>query len=128
MKHFPATQSTSINHNLQRYNTIGDYWELNNVTQFRVSKMSDWRYEALVLTHELIEYIIIKHQGISIQEIDDWDIAFEKVREKGNTDEPGDDKRAPYYKAHTFATKIERMLAVILKVNWKQYEKTISNL
>ena len=105
--------------------------------QFRVSKLSDWRYEALVLVHELVEYIITKHKDISLDSITKFDIEYEEARiskikakcgcKPTKDSEPGDDKHAPYYKAHQFATKVEKLLARLIGVNWKEYDTTIEN-
>ena len=56
----------TIPHSDQRYPTVGDYWDdENGVIQVRVSDMKDWRYEALVVMHELIEMFLTKHRGIA---------------------------------------------------------------
>lgn len=88
----------TIPHEKQRYPTVGDYWEDNDeLQQVRVSEMQDWRYEALVAVHELIEMILVKHRGISEESITEFDIAFEQSREVGRVlGEPGNDPRAPY--------------------------------
>ena len=55
----------TIPHGDQRYPTVGDYWDdENGVMQVRVSDMKDWRYEALVIIHELVEMFLTKHRGI----------------------------------------------------------------
>ncbi len=118
----------SIPHKQQRYETVGDYFRADGQLQVRVSKMSNWRYEACVLVHELVEIFIVKHQGIEFIEIDKFDKQFEKRRKRGNTDEPGDDKRSPYRMAHCVATGVERILAAILGVCWKEYEEEINSL
>ena len=56
----------TIPHDTQRYPTVGDYWTSSaGVEEVRVSEMPDWRYEALVAVHELIEMILTKHRGIA---------------------------------------------------------------
>ena len=90
--------------------------------------MSDWRYSFLVSVHELIEYGIVMHQRIPLSKITAFDIQFEKKRKKGNTDEPGDDPKCPYRKAHQFATMCEKLLAQMLGVKWKIYEKEVNSL
>jgi hypothetical protein len=42
--------------------------------------------------------------------------------------EPGDDPTAPYHREHVFATKIERMLAEELGIDWDAYDKTVNAL
>lgn len=82
----------------------------------------------LVAFHELAEVLLCKDRKISQKSVDKFDIEFEKNRKEGNTDEPGNSKKAPYYNEHQFATKVEKMLAKELKVDWKKYDKFIANL
>ena len=71
----------TIPHGDQRYPTVGDYWDdENGVMQVRVSDMKDWRYEALVVIHELVEMFLTKHRGIPEHEISEFDIKFEQSR------------------------------------------------
>lgn len=129
MKHFPLITIQVIPHKDQDYPTVGNYTEIDeDCTDFDISKLPDWRMESLVAVHEMIEYILVKHRGINISDIDKFDKSFEKKRKKGNTDEPGDDKKAPYFKEHQFATKIERMLAAQLGVKWSAYNKLVNEL
>ncbi|MDQ2899458.1 MAG: hypothetical protein M3Y07_06610 [Acidobacteriota bacterium] len=120
----------TIPHETQRYPTVGDYWEdATQMEQVRVSEMPDWRYEALVAVHELVEMILGKHRGIAEEAISDFDIEFEKSREAGKVlGEPGDDSRAPYRKEHFFATNVERLLAAELGVDWFAYERLVDGL
>jgi hypothetical protein len=43
-------------------------------------------------------------------------------------EEPGDSSEAPYHKEHVFATKIERMIADELGVDWDVYEKHLDEV
>lgn len=120
----------TIPHSKQRYPTCGDYWiDKDDVLQVRVSKMND-KYEFLIAIHELIEQFLSEERGIKGKDIDAFDIKFEKDRAKGfHTDEePGDDKTAPYYKEHQFATGIERVLANELEVDWNNYDTEVTDL
>lgn len=132
MKKFPITLIRSIPHNNQRYDTSGDYVETNlgkvDVCEITVSELNNWKMEALVAVHELIEYILVKDKGIKIKDIDKFDIDFENKRKKGNMDEPGDDKKAPYYNEHQIAILFEKELARYLNINWKKYIKEQNKL
>lgn len=114
----------------QRYNTVGDYYtdaEGNRV--FAVSDMHNWKYEFLVTLHELIESSLCQDREISDESIDAFDIAFEKLRpENPDIGEPGDDINAPYFREHQFATKVERMMADELGVDWDEYSKVCAEL
>lgn len=120
-----------IRHREQRYETVGDYFLKKSKICFRISHMKDWRYVVLVAVHELVEWAIVKRQGISIKEIDAFDIQYEKDREQGihtEDTEPGDDPKAPYFYAHQLATKIEKELALALQVDWYQYDEVVMSL
>lgn len=115
----------------QAYPTVGNYWEENGELQFRVSDMKNHDYEFLVVIHELIEQHLVKKRGISLKDIDTFDINFEKERDEGKHDimeEAGDSKDAPYYKEHQYATGIERVLANELGIDWNEYNKTVMEL
>ena len=120
----------SIPHQEQRYPTVGDYWQgEDGIEQIRVSSMPDWRYEALVAVHELVELILTRHRGIAEQDISRFDVEFEQSREKALvTGEPGDHPNAPYRKEHFFATNVERLLAAELDVDWFEYDRLVDAL
>lgn len=119
----------TIPHQQQRYPTVGDYWEENGSEEIRVSEMPDWRYEALVAVHEMIEMILTRHRNIDEHAISTFDIDFEQSREKGLVmGEPGDHIHAPYRKEHFFATNLERLLAAELEVDWFEYDHFVDSL
>lgn len=124
-----------IPHRKQRYPTVGDYFRKKGRWFFRISKMQDQRYSVLVFLHEVIEFLLCRTLGISMKEIDRFDIEYEKLRPKGITpcgcnprEEPGDDPHAPYFKAHQVATQCEKIIAESLGVRWSDYEGTIESL
>lgn len=93
--------------------------------------MTDQRYQWLVLIHEMVEYFLVKHAGISIQSIDEFDKKFEEKRKDRLVDmfeEPGDDREAPYYYQHQAATAVERLCALLLGVSWREYEEAVMAL
>ena len=119
----------TIPHSQQDYNTVGNWKiERDGTILILVSQMNDWRYEFLVAAHELCEVFLCQHAGISQSKVNRFDIAFEKKRIKGNTDEPGDDEKAPYQYQHSIATGVERILAACLGVSWKKYSAKIDSL
>ena len=116
----------TIPHTQQRYPTIGDYWDsADGVQQIKVSDMKNEDYEFLVAIHELIEKHLCRKANIKEEDITNFDIAFEKNRENGNVDEPGNDPQAPYYIQHQFATAIEKEVARALGVDWEEYDKFV---
>jgi len=119
----------TIPHSQQRYETVGDWWwGADGTWEFRVSNMGNWRFEMLVAIHELAECAMCRFWGISQVDVDDFDKVFEANRVEGNTDEPGDDPKAPYRNYHCIATGIERVMATMLGVSWKEYESAINAL
>ena len=119
----------TIPHEQQRYETVGDWYYGNDGTwYFRISKMKDWRYELLVAIHELVECVLCRHAGVAQAEVDEFDKAFEAKRSEDNTDEPGDDPKAPYRVQHCIATGVERIIAALLDVNWKEYDDEVNSL
>jgi hypothetical protein len=120
-----------IPHSEQRYATCGDYVEDNDVVRFRVSELGDWKFEYLIAIHELIEYTLARTKGITVAEIDAFDRQFEKDRDAGlhfADEEPGFDPEAPYFREHALATKIERMLAIEMGIDWDDYTKRVNAL
>ena len=121
-----------IPHSWQDYPTIGNYFYIKGGTiVIFCSDMKNNDYHQLIFAHEMFEVALVIKRKINIKEIDKFDINFEKEREKGlhgKDDEPGDNKSAPYHKEHVFATKLEKLLAKEMDVNWEDYSKTVSNL
>lgn len=121
----------TIPHKEHRYPTVGDWWfEKDGTLQIRVSKLGNWRYEALIVVHELVEVLICKHARVTQKQVDKFDMMFENEREQGlhGDEEPGDDPDAPYKFQHGIATGVERILAVMLGVCWRKYEMAINKL
>ena len=124
----------TIDHKLQRYSTCGDYYKIDinqnlldqkEIDIIRISEMGNPKYEFLVALHEIVEMFLTQERGITEKSISNFDVEFEARNLKG---EPGDHPNAPYRKEHKFATKIEKMMAKELGVNWKKYEITLDKL
>jgi hypothetical protein len=130
MKSLPNIFIQTIPHSDQRYPTVGDWFYSNGgtVLNIYVSKMGNWKYEFLVALHELVEVFICRHQKISQQAVDKFDIAYENARRAGDDSECGDHPKAPYQFAHSIASGVERIVAAVIGVKWKTYEKALSNL
>jgi hypothetical protein len=113
----------------QRYPTTGDYFQSKDGTwNFRISDMGNWKYEFLVALHELVEWALAQHKGITNEQIDDFDFQFEKDRESGlhtDDEEPGNDPKCPVWFEHQMATVVERMIAGLMGIEWKVYDSTV---
>jgi len=121
----------TIAHDQHRFPTVGD-WEITpngeSLIEVWASNTGNDNYDFLIMIHELIEAWLCKKRGIPEPAVRAFDIAFEKKRPEGDDSEPGDDPDAPYRKEHKFATKIERMIADELGVDWNAYDQTINAL
>jgi len=143
----------TIDHKEQRYPTCGDWEESCGALAVSVSDVGDWRMEALVGIHELIEAVLCIDAGISQESVDEFDIAFEKAKasesssdsdfvdflvlqdEFGHPEvevdaiqEPGDHPAAPYHIQHGYATAAERMLCAAMNIPWATYEARLKEL
>ncbi len=117
-----------IPHKQHRYETVGDWQDTADGLMVTVSAMSDWRYEVLVGIHETVEAMLCKQRGIKEEDVTAFDVAYEARRPKGDESEPGDDPAAPYHREHVFATKIEKMFAEELGVDWEKYNAEVEAL
>jgi hypothetical protein len=118
-----------IPHDEQRYPTVGD-WVYDNDGNLIivVSDMGDWKLNALVGLHELVEVLLCKNDGVTQKQVDDFDIDYESKRKPGDESEPGDSPDAPYQSQHCIATGFERVMAAELGVKWEEYEAKINSL
>lgn len=120
----------TIDHDSQRYDTVGDWVYGNQPGEFHVtvSNMGNRDYEFCVAIHELVEAYLLRKRGVTQRQVDEFDNNFEANRPDGNIEEPGFDITAPYYKEHFFATGLEMLLAEKLNLNWQEYESTVNSL
>lgn len=164
----------TIPHSSQRYPTTGD-WQISNdpvtgepiffITVSDLSpqlfpdthlpKAASWPQEALVAVHELIEAVLALRSGIYQNDVDEFDIMFEKLRQdrtrrdqildnagayppslrqmcidlnRNENAEPGDCYACPVYHEHQLATSVERMMAAKMDIPWTDYDETILGL
>ena len=118
-----------IPHEMQRYETCGDYWDEGVLTEVRISTLGDARMEFCVMIHELIEEFLCKQRGISeVDQIKPFDEDFERNRKPGDISEPGHDPLAPYHKEHVFAEKIEMQIAEEIGLDWAEYTDRVNAL
>jgi hypothetical protein len=126
-----------IPHAAQRYPTAGD-WFLDDegVLQIRASTMSDLRYTALVILHELVEVLVesIKQGGLSVPrwlvvQTDVFDKDYEAKRAKDDDfSEPGYQPDCPVYQGHMIASAVEHLVAMLLKIDFNAYQDAIASL
>ncbi len=114
----------TIPHIMQRYDTVGDWEQISStdLLSIQVSDLGNWRYEAAVAIHELVEALGCRDKGITSEQVDAFDNAYD------GDGEPGDDPRAPYHEQHEFATMIERQIIDMFGLDWEQYDAAVSAL
>jgi hypothetical protein len=96
-----------------------------------VSQLSDWRREVALILHELSEALFCRADGITAEQVDAYDFAFEEKAKAGmykNEDEPGDQVDCPYREQHVAASDIEMRAAKTLRVDWGDYNVELSAL
>lgn len=141
----------SIPHDVQEYETVGDYMETDNEIHIVVSDLEDEKLEWLIAVHELVEIMLMKHAGIPLQASTDYDVEFEAAREdtirsveasglgkamcflfRGREymidAEPGDAPDSPYREQHNYATAVERMMCAALGIPWAYYTARCNEL
>lgn len=131
MDHIPKIIIRVIDPNNQRYPTCGDwlYDAEDEVLEIRISRMPDWKSELAVAIHEAVEAVECLDKDISEAEVTAFDLMFEKERDDGKhgeTDEAGDDKRAPYHRPHVHATFVEKEVCAQLELSWDEHDKNVN--
>jgi len=127
-----------IPHNEQSYETVGD-WRIDEkgVLQIRVSRLSKAKYSALIAIHELVEVLIesvrrVGHLKVPPKLVEDTDLFdknYEYSRPEDDEDsEPGAEPDCPVYQGHMAASAIEYIAAMILAINYNEYQKEIVGL
>jgi hypothetical protein len=97
------------------------YWDEQGDLQVRISPLGDWREETLLAIHETMEAIMCKHNGVTQQQVDEFDIEFDRTHPDLPDAGAGDDPAAPYAREHRIATGLEMVLCAELGVNWMAY-------
>lgn len=118
----------SIPHKEHRYPTCGDWWFEDGTLQIRVSEELPEKSQELVVLHELAEVFMCKANGVTQEQVDQFDMNFEANRHPDDESEPGDHPDAPYKDQHGLATAIERIAATQMGVNWLDHEHDIEHL
>ena len=112
-----------------RYNTAGDWYISEDESKVTVcidsARTGNWRYDALLQVHELIEAILCINNNVQEEDVSKFDMSREPDGPDGDC---GDDPLAPYSKEHCFATAVERMLCAAMGVEWDDYESRVSEV
>jgi hypothetical protein len=119
----------SIPHSQQRYDTYGDWQFIGDELIIKVSefpfpeqKIDQNTITYLIGLHEMIEAILCQKDGVTEQQVDEWDKSHPEL------EEPGEDSRAPYFIQHQIASGFERGLCKFLGLSWEEYEKLLEGI
>lgn len=112
----------TVPHSRQRYDTAGDYFEIGRFWILQISKLPNWRMEAALIIHEMVEMFLTKHRGIPWEKIDQFDMEHPEL------DDPGADPEAPYHREHMTATDFEKQICLLLGLDWEEYQQALDSL
>jgi hypothetical protein len=124
----------TIPHAEQRYPTAGDWQYKDGDLLISVSESGDWRSNALVAVHELVEALLCTWypdgSPLSNESTLDGIVARVDAFDKAHldSDEPGDEPDAPYRDQHCFAMAVERMMCAAMGASWKEHEARLEKL
>ncbi len=112
------------------YLTVG-YWfwdKPNNqgTLTVQVTRLCDWRFEAAVWGHELIEVFYCWLRHITTEVCDAFDESYERAYEAGTVSksvEPGCDPKCPYHWGHMAGIVWEHICIYGTFASWTAYEK-----
>ncbi len=132
LEHLPTIIIKTIPHDQQRYESVGDWRYMDDGGLLITVSETNAKYEFLVAVHELIEAMLCNFKGIKEEDVTDFDLNFESMREDYpvivGDKEPGDEDAAPYTHEHKMASQVENWLARSFGVDWAEYEKTLNGL
>lgn len=108
-----------------RFTTAGD-WTMRKDGSFEIwiCETKDWRYQFIVLMHELTEWAWCLKNKVSAAKADAFDDQWEWELKNGihrPEEEAGFDKRCPYRGGHVWGARIEHLFCWILGVKWRVY-------
>lgn len=117
-----------VDHANQRYNTVGDWYLEGPTLVIKGSKLPlvkgnrirPWVLNWAVPLHELCEALTALSNGVTVEEVDDFDKQFE-LDHADDDDEPGDDPRCPVHKQHQFACMVEEAFIKMIPFDWESY-------
>jgi hypothetical protein len=107
-----------IPHSKQRLGVIGDWFFKGDDLTVRVSDLGDWRYNFLVLRHEMDEAMLCKHNEITTEMVDEDQVKSD------DTDDPDSFSGYPgarLQNQHNDALAAEWIMARLLDVRWTEY-------
>lgn len=105
-----------------RNSDLGDYFTIDGVDHYEIRSTGNEFYDMLILLHEMVEYTLLKKEGIREEIINEWDANHMDAID------PALVKGSPYKEQHIFAENIERMVCQKLGLDWNEYDEHVMNL
>lgn len=101
-------------------NEVADYrYDEHNWLRIKIAQSKDSCVDMEILMHELSEWFLNERDGITIEEVDKWDMAHVGSGAKGSV------KGCPYGKNHSFANRLSRKFIEKCGYVWRDYKKQI---
>lgn len=108
--------------------TVG-YWKFDQpknkgTLYIQVIKLRDWRFEAAVWGHEIIEAFYCWLLGITTEQADEFDAMYERGYNDGSISkdkEAGHDRRCPYHWGHMMGVVWEHIWIPLTLASWSKY-------
>jgi len=111
-----------IPHEKQRLNEQGDWWWDGDTLQVRASELGDWRYNFLLLAHEMDEAVFCRYNHITTTMVDQDQIwASQHPEIENNPDSFSGYPGSCLQVQHNDALALEWIRSRILGVNWQDY-------
>ena len=111
-----------------RNNGIGDFFTQLDRGVVRAVKLPDIRYSILIALHEILEFVLTSNANIKESDIDKFDAIVELNGSESDKIDPGSLPNAPYKRQHLFSENIERLVALEMGIDFKEYNQVIDNL
>ena len=119
----PLLRVELVNHKEQRYATAGDWlFDADGSIIVRVSDTGNWLDAMLVAVHEIVEVILCEVNGVKLEDVDAFDMAF------SGDGEPGEHPNAPYFNEHATANIVEQLVALQARQKFHEYAARIDAL
>jgi hypothetical protein len=113
---------------MAHFTTLGYWWfdepQNKGTLNIEVVKLSDWRFEAAVWGHELIEILYCKIVGVTTEQADEFDAMYERGYANGSipkSREPGHDPKCCYHWGHMMGVAWEHICVYGTFASWSRY-------
>lgn len=104
------------------------FWDANGNLQVQVGPMSDWRYEIALAFHEAFEACLCKNNGVKQQDVDKFDMEYDKAHPDRPDLNAGDETDAPYVAEHNYATIVDRLFIGACGLKRKPYDDELATV